>query len=100
MYDLGELLGRYVLTGIILWAALFIMLLVRLIWVAFAPGNGGLKFLDMFSPVKEGEKAKTTKKDVACYVLWPYGLIVMIHQYFKREQYAIEQMQKLNNGAE
>lgn len=98
MYDLGEIIGRYVLTGVILWAALFIMLVFRLIRVAFKPGNGGMDFIEQFGPEARGEKATTTVKDVIGYIVWPYGIVWMVHQYMKREAETFERVRKLQNG--
>lgn len=98
MYDLGEIIGRYVLTGVILWAVLFIMLLIRLLYVAFKPGNGGMDFINQFGPEARGEKAKTTAKDIIGYIVWPYGLAFTAHQYFKREAETFERMRKLQEN--
>jgi hypothetical protein len=98
MYDLGEIIGRYVLTGIILWAALFIMLVIRLLYVAFKPGNGGMDFIDQFGPEARGEKVKMTAKDIIGYIVWPYGLISTVHEYMKREAETFERMRKLQEN--
>ena len=97
MYDLGEIIGRYVLTGVILWFALIVMLVIRLIYVGSKPENGGLMtFLNEFEPSAEkGEEVKTTVGDILCYILWPYGLIHAVHIYMKRESKTIERTRKL-----
>lgn len=94
MYDLGELIGRYVLTGIILWAALFIMLVIRLVYVAFKPENRGMDFIDQFNPKRNDEKAKITVKDIIGYIVWPYGLVCKVHEYMKQEAETFERIHK------
>ena len=98
MYDLGELIGRYVLTGIILWAVLLIMLVIRLTYVAFKPENGGMDFINLFDPKSEGKKSKITIKDIIEYILWPYELIRCVHVYMQREKETFERIRKLQEN--
>ena len=102
MYDLGEIIGRYILTGAILYGALLLMVMIRLAWVAFKPGNGGIEFINVFnSPEKTGTKEKRTInwiKSALEWIFYPYGIVMAVHRYMKKENAAIEKMRKLQEG--
>ena len=87
MYDLGELIGRYVLTGVILWGLLFVMLVIRLLYVAFTPGNGGMDFIEKFDSSLKGTKVKNSKaQTIFEFTVWPYGMIRLLNAYFQLER--------------
>lgn len=101
MYDLGEIIGRYVLTGAILYGALTLMLFVRLIWVAFRPGNGGIEFINSFNGFNSSGNTGVKKikinwiRTAVEWIFYPCGLVLAVHRYLKKEQAAIQRMREL-----
>lgn len=96
MYDPMEIIGRYVLTGIILIGALFIMMVVRLIYIAFKPENDCVAFLNAMLSYGEENGNNKTKwgRLIMEFVFWPYGVVAITYRYMKAEGIAIEKMRE------
>lgn len=96
MYKIMEIIGRYVLTGIILYGALFFMLVIRLVFVAYKESGSTIremdKFIEEFEPVDAGGKIKQAIE----WILYPYGLVAAVHRYMKNENKAICKFRELN----
>ena len=101
MHDLGEIIGRYVLTGVITGGALIVMMVIRLLIASTSQKNNidVMEFLDIFHELHDADnsskkrKAKSKVRKVLewtlCFIVWPFFLVRMVHIYMKTETKAI-----------
>lgn len=89
-----ELIGRYILTGIILWGTLFVFLVARLAYKAMKSGDF-VNFIDKFtdSGSSSGKELSAIRRIIR-FAIWPYGLCEAVHIYIRHELQAIREFQK------
>lgn len=87
-----ELLGRYVLTGVILWGVILIMLVVRLVYKSFTYDGGFI--ISEFSESVDKHKKASKMTMLIRYVVWPYGIVKVIHMYMKEENRILNRLFK------
>lgn len=81
-----EILGRYTLTGLILWVLTILLLAVKIGCKCVQLGT-----VDYLNKVREKQNKKVPKKakrmllDIIEIVLWPYGIIKTIIRCMKWE---------------
>ena len=80
-----ELVGRYILTGAILWGALILMLIVRLAYKSIKSGDA-MGFLDRFICGAPADNQKlSVGRRIVRLLVWPYGICESVHVYMKHE---------------
>ena len=85
-----ELIGRYFLTGLILWGALFIMLVARLAYIAIKK-DGGESVFKFGEDAEQHPKLSPAGKFVRL-IAWPYWIPMVIHLYMKEERKILNKM--------
>ena len=84
-----EIIGRYFLTGILITAAAFMILALRLIWIYKKSGNvftAANKFAETVGslPVKKKKKIWKIVDTVISIVLWPISVHNLLWGYFMK----------------
>ena len=89
-----ELIGRYFLTGIILWGFAFIMMVIRLAYKSLKTTPDGLKLIDELQEDTEKAKKIGVFGAIIRLVIWPYGIVKVIDIYMKTETKLIAKLHK------
>lgn len=90
-----EMIGRYVVSGLVMYVALFIGLMVRLTVLIFRGASSasdaiirGRRLNDFTNSAKKAPKWEMAIR----YVVWPYGIIKIMTMYLKIEPKLIKKM--------
>ena len=90
-----EMIGRYVVSGLVMYGALFIGLMIRLIVLMFRGASSasdaiirGRRLNGFTDSAKKASKWEMAIR----YVVWPYGIIRILDMYLKIEPKLIKEM--------
>jgi len=90
---IGEIIGRYALTGVILWGALFVILVGRVVYLLVIKYDfmETTKSIDSYlDTIPDGTRFKNLLK----FVLWPWGVLWMINAYMKMERMIVSKLKE------
>lgn len=90
-----EMAVRYVVGGLIMYAALFVGLMARIVVLLFRNNNSAPEAIIRGRRITDymDKQAKAPKWMMAVrYIVWPYGILKILSGYLKTEPKMIEKM--------